>query len=266
MMRTFNLYVIILLLTGTLLACSNADEAIHIKPSSQQHTKVAADNKTKESTANEENHIDSSGITLKSKVEPLPKKVIIDAPLISQLPELPNGCEVTSLAMLLQQAGIKVDKLTLAKEIKKVPFKENGVYGDPNDGFVGNMYPGPPGFAVYHGPVAELAKKYLGTKVVDLTGSKWSVIEEQLSQNHPVWVIVNSAFKWLPPEYFQDWHTKNGEMQVTMHEHSVLVTGYDEKKVYFNDPLTKIKNKSVAKDDFKEAWKQMGSQAISYNN
>lgn len=43
----------------------------------------------------------------------------MDVPLISQNPELKNGCEVTSLAMVLQYAGIKVNKLELANSIKK---------------------------------------------------------------------------------------------------------------------------------------------------
>ncbi|MGV3489201.1 MAG: C39 family peptidase [Tuberibacillus sp.] len=196
--------------------------------------------------------------------ETIPESVLIDAPMISQLPELPNGCEITSLTMLLQQAGIQIDKITLAKNMKTVPFVQNGVHGDPNEGYVGNMFHGPPGYAVYHGPVAALAKNYLGSKVIDLSGLQWSDIEKQLANHHPVWVIINTSFAKLPASQFQTWHTKNGDMQVTMHEHSVLVTGYDAQFVYFNDPLTNTKNKKANKQSFIEGWQQMGSQAISY--
>ena len=43
--------------------------------------------------------------------------MIEDVPFIKQLPELPRGCEVTSLAMLLQYKGVQVDKMQLASEI-----------------------------------------------------------------------------------------------------------------------------------------------------
>ena len=55
----------------------------------------------------------------------------LDVPALRQLPELYNGCEVTSLAMLLQASGSSVDKLTLAKQIKKdlTPFKGSSLKG-----------------------------------------------------------------------------------------------------------------------------------------
>ena len=42
--------------------------------------------------------------------------------------------------MMLQYAGITVDKMKLANEIKKVDFMNDGVRGNPNEGFVGNIY------------------------------------------------------------------------------------------------------------------------------
>ncbi len=80
--------------------------------------------------------------------------IIENVPFIQQLPELPRGCEVTSLAMLLQYKGVEVDKMKLASEIYRVPFEENGLHGNPYEGFVGNIYTkSEPGYGVYHQPI-----------------------------------------------------------------------------------------------------------------
>lgn len=202
-----------------------------------------------------------------AKVIPSPN-VLLDAPLVLQLPELPRGCEVTALTMLIQQAGQKANKMELAKEIKTIPFEANGLRGNPNDGFVGNIYTfNKPGLGVYHGPIANLAKKYLGNKVVDLTGDQWKSVESQLNKGRAVWVITNSTFHRLPKNdpYWYTWKTREGLIRVTYKEHSVLVTGYGPNSVYVNDPLNGVKNMELDKNAFIAAWEQMGSQAISYN-
>lgn len=193
-------------------------------------------------------------------------KKLIDAPLIAQVPELARGCEVTSLAMMLQFTGIQVDKMTLANEIKKVPFEEKGLRGHPNEGFIGDIYTfEKPGLGVYHRPIADLARNYLGDRIIDLTGKEWHAVLDQIDKGHPVWVVVTSTYQVVPERYWETWQTEHGEIRMTYKEHSVLVTGYDDKTIYFNDPQDNVKNCPIKKKDFLAGWRQFGNQAISYN-
>lgn len=196
--------------------------------------------------------------------------VLLNITSTSQFPELPRGCEVTSLSMLLNAAGVKVNKMELAQNIKKeaTPKRISQgqiYYGNPNDGFVGSMQSfNDPGFGVYHKPIFNLAEKYLPGKIKDLTGSDFQDLKIYLSDNRPVWVITNTYYQKLPNNMFQTWNTPSGPVKVTYKEHSILLTGYDSSYIYFNDPLTGVKNKKAPIKDFEESWVQMGRQAITY--
>lgn len=198
------------------------------------------------------------------------KKVLLDIPVILQNPELPRGCEVTSLAMLLNYAGIEVDKNELAGKIKKdkTPLyqKEERIYfGNPNDGFVGDMYSlNNPGYGVYNGPIEELMKEYLPNQTINLTGCEFEDLFYFISRGSPVWVITNSTYKILDESEFDIWMTPTGPVEITFSLHAVLITGYDENNIYINDPLYVKQNIKVNKDTFINAWNQMGRQAISY--
>ncbi|MFT8322133.1 MAG: C39 family peptidase [Bacillus sp. (in: firmicutes)] len=198
------------------------------------------------------------------------EKILIDAPVIQQFPELPRGCEVTSLGMFLQYYDVKVDKMELANKVKKDKTprsikNEEIFWGNPNEGYIGDMYSyNNPGYGVYHKPVIELAEKYLHGKIVNLTGSNFENLKLYLSNKRPIWIITNTTYKKLADTAFEKWKTPSGEVNITYKEHSVLITGYDQSFIYFNDPISGDKNKKVPKDDFIKAWQQMGSQAFSY--
>lgn len=193
---------------------------------------------------------------------------IKNVPQISQYPELYRGCEVTSLAMLLNYNGIKVDKMTLASQIKKNPntlkiINNKKYYANPNNGFVGDIYDkNKEGFGVYHKPIFELLKSYAGDNAIDLTGTSFDNIYYYINNNNPVWVIINTKFKKLPPESFETWITEDGEINITYSEHSVLITGYDKDYIYYNDPMYVGETHKKPKKQFIEAWEQMGSQAV----
>ncbi|MGW5954562.1 C39 family peptidase [Bacillus mycoides] len=195
------------------------------------------------------------------------KVMLSNVPLIQQLPELDRGCEVTSLAMMLQYAGVSVDKMKLANEIKKVNFMEDGVRGNPNEGFVGNIYTfSESGYGVYHGPLFQLAKKYLPNKAVDLTGKSIEEIYKSVKAGQPVVMITNATYAPLDEDEFTTWETNSGDVSITYNEHCVVLVGYDKESVYIRDPLDDSLDVKVPRGNFEQAWVQMGSQAISYVN
>lgn len=161
------------------------------------------------------------------------KVILSNVPFIQQLPELDRGCEVTSLAMMLQYAGITVDKMKLANEIKKVDFMNDGVRGNPNEGFVGNIYTfSESGYGVYHGPLFQLAKKYLPNKAVDLTGKSIEEMYNSVKAGQPVVMITNATFAPLDEDEFTTWETNSGDVSITYNEHCVVLIGYDQESVY----------------------------------
>ena len=200
----------------------------------------------------------------------LPSKKKLKVPVIMQLPELPRGCEVTSLAMIFKYYGQNISKIDLARNIKKdtTPYQvdEKGYirYGNPYDGFVGDMYNvRKEGYGVYHGPIAELASTYFKERVIDLTGLEFEDILYFVSKGYPVWIITNSTYQPLDESYFEMWHTPTGIVKITHKLHSVVITGYDENNIYINDPLNPTQNRALSRISFQKAWEQMGNQAVT---
>ncbi|MEH7273224.1 C39 family peptidase [Neobacillus vireti] len=193
----------------------------------------------------------------------LAEGIQLDVPLLNQMdePRLFNGCEVTSLAMLLQYWGIDVTKNELAEQIPHVPLQYgDGKNGNPNMGFVGNMEDGP-GLGVYHGPIFYLANTNVHDNLIvhNLSNYPFSSILEKVSQGLPIWVITTANFSPLPD--LEKWSTPQGSVGITFKMHSAVITGYDQESIYLNDPYG-TKNKKVDKEKFIASWEQMGSQAI----
>lgn len=194
---------------------------------------------------------------------------IADVPRIGQYPELFRGCEVTSLTMLLNYKGLEVNKLELAEKINKEPFiftlDDTQYNGNPHQGFVGDIYSREnPGYGVYNEPIYELLKQYIGGEALNLTGADFQDLYYYINKNSPVWVIINTRFKHLDETEFQYLKTTRGDVKITYREHSVLITGYDDTYIYYNDPMYPDMTNKKNKNEFIKAWEQMGKQAITY--
>ena len=195
--------------------------------------------------------------------------VLLSVPTQSQLPDLPNGCEVTSLSMLLTAWGSPVDKDVLAREQPTDPtspvfsgppgdFYSISRWGDPNTAFVGNVegY----GYGIYHAPLARLLNSKTQGHALDLTGRPFSEILARLRLGRPVVVWTTSTF--APTTRWVTWTTSTGPFRATPFEHAVLLVGYTRDKIIVNNPLTG-RQEQVSPAPFIAAWQQMGRQALT---
>ena len=192
-----------------------------------------------------------------------PTQVLLDVPLLNQMdyPILYNGCEVTSLTMILQYNNVDVSKNDVAAWLPSVPIiYENGLRGNPNDAFVGDITGYDYGFSVYHGPIVALAANFVSfDRIKDITGSSFDAVLDAVNNGYPVWTITSTSY--APVDDMEVWQTPTGEVNVSYNEHSVVVVGYDDNYFYVNDPYG-IKNQPVDKSSFIASWEQFGSQAI----
>lgn len=157
------------------------------------------------------------------------------ATVISQQPEMPTGCEITAVTMMINFAGKKITKQQAAKIM---PRSLN-----PNKGFIGSPYKKfPLGYWVAPGGVKPVVTHYLGTAKI-MTGSSLSAIKKKLIRSHLVVVWVG----WF--DGFSN--------------HAVTLTGYHKNTWYYNDPWTGTK-RSMSTKTFTKHWAQDGHRAISY--
>jgi uncharacterized protein YvpB len=201
-------------------------------------------------------------------LSPPASSAIVEAPVLRQYPELPSGCEITSLTMMFQYYGISISKMELLPELKRdtTPLRRNpdgsaAYWGNPNSGFVGEITGTSKGFGIYHGALFELQRKYIPT-AVDLTGQPFDKLEQQLREGIPsvVWTTIN----YQMPDKWVVWDTPIGPIQTTFMEHAVLLVGFDQQYVYVNDPISGQSKVKIGKAQFLETWEAMGRQALSY--
>lgn len=193
-------------------------------------------------------------LTLKSETK-------LNVPIESQFPEYPNGCEVTSLSMLLNYYNVDVTKQTLARNIKHVPSFEGGKYrGNPHKGFVGYMTIANAGWSVYDEPLYDVAQKYTD-RIRNYTGHSFIEVMKLVSNGHPVMIITTLKFK--PVNDMQTWETKSGKVKVTPSSHACVITGYNKKEqiVYVNNPYGQ-KNQKVSWKNLEGSFNQQGKQAL----
>lgn len=189
-----------------------------------------------------------------------------------QLPELPNGCEITSLSALLNAYGFNADKNQMADHYlrKEAFYREEGqLYGaNPYVAYAGNPRE-KSGFFVYAPPVVDAANQFLteeesSLRAFDLSGSTQEAILQHLIKEGPVvmWVTLDLS----APRINYSWLLKDtGEpFMAPVNLHAVVLYGFDEENVYVMDPLQGQVIHPIGR--FFDSYIALGSHAVGLNS
>ena len=206
--------------------------------------------------------------------KPITRK-LINVENISQLPELPTGCETVSLTMVLKYLGYPADKMDIARNyLPKQPFyyKDGELYGaDFRTTFAGDPED-PSSYGCYAPCIVTTANKYLEAKgykgkAYDVTATDFEkLLTDYIDKDIPliIWITNNGLQQ---SSLSTVWKTPDGKsVQWRRPEHSVVLTGYDREKklVYVSDP--KIGNQEYDYDLLVTRFKEMEMQAVYIDN
>ena len=202
-------------------------------------------------------------------VVPKPDSILLDVPIINQNPELKFGCEVTSLAMVLNYAGVTVSKMDLYRSIQKetdplIRTSKGDIlrWGNPEYGFVGDMTGRRAGTTVFDKPLISLINNKLPGRAVNLTNQPFEQVLEHVEAGYPV--VVWTTLDYGLPKRWETWKHGQQVVRVPLDLHAVVLVGYDNNNVYLNDPLSGKKQVKVQKEQFISSWKSLCSRAVSY--
>ena len=184
------------------------------------------------------------------------RKVFHEVDTVLQNPELPHGCEVTGLAILLSYYDIAADKCELAEK-----WLPRGAWGqtDFRKAFVGDPAKKVASAGCYATVIADTANRYLGEGKPDSENSgnkrvsetvvgkgKLTAVarenvsfEELLAMVEEAPVLAWTTMNLEAPYIAQIWEVDGEELYWQNYEHCVVLTGYDAEKgvLYGTDPL-----------------------------
>lgn len=205
--------------------------------------------------------------------KPLVGHVISEFPIIYQNPELPTGCEITALTMILHYYGYDVDKVTMAKEylptiryLKTYQGEDGKKYGsDMYNNFIGDPTKEDSGIICGAGAIKKAANDYLEEKkstllAKDITGTKASELYAYVDRDTPVFVCVTISMA-NRKEIKNEWYTEEGRLvNWSKNDHGAVLIGYSDEKVTIADPISGLVTYSRAQ--FEKVYAQRGCQAV----
>ena len=202
-------------------------------------------------------YVDENGIWIKD----VPRSRRLNVECIYQKPELPNGCEVTSLSMVLRYMGFPVDKKMLSDQY--LPKGSSGKV-TPYEAFIGNPS-SVNGWYCFSPVIVKCANSYLQSvradkEAVDLSGSSFEALFREVDHGRPV--IIWGTLGMGSPKYNGSWNVRGTICKRLINLHCFVLTGYDLDRdlVYLSDPLAG--NRTFRLSTCRKCYEQLNSQAV----
>ena len=190
---------------------------------------------------------------------------------------LKAGCETYAATMCLQILGFDVDEFTIADNYLHtyyITVDGDGVKHGPDmhSAFAGSAYAG---WGVYAPSMAKSMNEYLQDQHSDLTAYAYKdipledLIDDYVIKGIPVmvWATTDMDEPYVFDSWVVDYVDENAEAELGdtvdwyMHEHCLVLIGYDEDEYYFADS-THGTISHFDKELVAERYKQMFSQCI----
>lgn len=239
---------------GTISSDNLSRGEVNNSDSSQQDNK---NNNPEDSYKDFHNTIHSEN-ELKELLASERKAYIDNFPCLNQLPELPTGCEVTSLTMVLNYLGYDADKTDIAAN-----YLEKGDYPDanPNTTFVGTPFD-KASYGCFAPVITDCANLY-GAHAINISGASIYQFCQYVENGQPV--IVWATMNMESTDYGSSvWIAKDGQLVIWPGmEHCLVMIGFDSAKneVYMADPL----NENITTYNFSvfyQRWLELGCQGV----
>ncbi|MDO5559493.1 MAG: C39 family peptidase [Oscillospiraceae bacterium] len=191
-----------------------------------------------------------------------PDKYDIDVDYIYQNPELPTGCEVTSLTMLLNYLGFDVSKTELVDNFLTMDYQGTKTF---DQAFIGSPYTDA-GYGCFAPVIVSTAQDYLDSvgstyEPLNITGTEFDLLYDYISNDNPV-VVWTSMYLMETYEDFCYTAADGTDVYWYVNEHCMLLTGYDKENntITAADPLCGLMLYNA--DAFKEKYDTLGKQAV----
>lgn len=210
-------------------------------------------------------------ITSRQRKEYDSNAVYLDMENILQNPELPVGCEITALTILLRHYGFDAEKTDLAKNYLPKSWGnpqtiDGKLYKDSFfDYFIGDPFS--KGYGCFSPAIEKAANAYIsdhggGYTVKNISGCHPDTLYEYLIDGIPVLCWATDGM--IEPEYYETWydHATGEQLEWYLNEHCFVLAGFNisSSVVTLNDPMKGIIDYNI--DKFEVRFKQMHSQAI----